>query len=150
MDSTFVRKDFYIQPPGKGASVEEWNDWLARDSRKASAAKAQHTKAQVHAPVPTWLEGESTVSKRNGVHSQGLLVGFTGDAEQGTCQVERVCPKPLPDELIDIKARLSDIAMHTNMRGGTRLASEVKISKAHRRHAARKAKLRLIQGGKRG
>jgi hypothetical protein len=124
-DNTFIRKDFYIQPPDKGASKEEWNDWLERDARKASAAKAQHTKAQQHTQLPTWLgNSESWQSGGTidaigpgGVHTQGTLVGFTGDPEQGTCQVERVCPRPSPEAMVDIKASLTHFAERVNLRG---------------------------------
>lgn len=144
-DNTFVRKDFYIQPPGPDAKPAEWAAWIEADDKKAAVHKAQHTKSLEHAPVPTWLGnaegwqagglGDRVV---NGAHTQGDLVGFTGDAEEGTCQAERVCPRPLPDDLIDIKARLADIALHTHSRGGTRMAKGKAPSKAARRHKNKK------------
>ena len=145
MEGAFIRKDFYIDPPKKGAKPAEWVKWLEADAKKAAVAKAQHTKAQDHAEIPTWLGNAESwqgggASDRivNGVHTQSDLVGFTGDPEAGDVQVERVCPRPLPDDLIDIKARLQDIALHTHSRGGTRLAKGKGISKSHRRHNKRK------------
>jgi len=139
-ESTFVRKDFYIDPPGKDAKPAEWVKWLEADTKKASAAKAAHTKTLKHAPVPTWLGneeawqagGSTDVSTGDGVHRQGNMVGFTGDAEEGTCQAERVDPMPLPDAMVDIKAALQEIALRTNQRGGSRKG------KSARRHKNKK------------
>ena len=143
-DNAFIRKDFYIDPPGKGATEKEWNDWLDRDARKASAAKAQHTKAQKHCQMPTWMGnteswqsgGQVDSIGPGGVHTQGNLVGFTGDPEQGTCQVERVCPRPSPEAMVDIKAALTQYAETTNVRSGTRKGKSAR----RRKNKVRKAK----------
>jgi hypothetical protein len=135
-NGTFIRKDFYIEPPKKDAPVEEWNNWLEADKRKAAAAKAQHTKSLEQAEIPTWMgnsevwqSGGATDRVVNGVHTQGDMVGFTGDPEEGTCQTERVCPMPSPEALIDIKAALTDIAAKTNKRGGKRAGKSARRRK---------------------
>jgi hypothetical protein len=43
--NTFVRKDFYIQPPPKNADKQIWEYWLLLDDKAARQDKAIHTRA---------------------------------------------------------------------------------------------------------
>lgn len=83
----FVRKAFYLEPPAKGATVEVWEAWMQADKDMARADKARHTRSLKHAEVPETGQAKS-VTKIGGVYRQSALVGFVGDAEQGTAQVE--------------------------------------------------------------
>lgn len=127
MDATFVRKDFYSEPPASGAGVEEWTNWAAKDDRKAAAAKAQYTKSFNQQECPSWLVGETVVTKQNGVHTQSTLVGFTGSADAGDCQAE-VAVQPGQEHHI----ALVDMEAHRNRRGGS------KSGKSARRRKNRK------------
>ena len=132
----FVRKDFYIDPPAKNASPEEWQAWLQADKRKAAAAKAQYTKSfEQVTEAPEWLAGNADMVtvKRDGVHTQGTIVGFTGSAEEGTLQVERVCPKPLPDSLIELKSKVLDLELTRHKRGGNRNGKSARRRKNKRK-----------------
>ena len=44
--STFIRRDFYLEPPGKNATPEQWQEWLKKDALKARGAKSAFTRAQ--------------------------------------------------------------------------------------------------------
>jgi hypothetical protein len=140
MDNTFVPKPFYIEPPAKDATVEEWNAWLERDKRKAAAAKAAHTRSLEQAEVPTWLgnsevwqSGGMTDRVVGGVHTQDELVGFTGDVEEGTCTPEAVCPMPGPEALVDIKAAFLDVASRDHKRAGSRKGKSARRRKNKKR-----------------
>lgn len=90
MDSTFVRKDFYIDPPAKDATSDEWQKWLKKDNAKAAAAKRAHTKSLAHADLPDFAQGQ-TMRKINGVWKATTAIGFVGDAETG--HVEPIVPE---------------------------------------------------------
>ncbi len=142
-NSTFVRKDFYIDPPGKDATPEDWQNWQKADDKKAATAKAQHTKSLKHAPVPTWLgndevwqSGGTLVSPGDGVHRQVNMVGFTGDPADGTVKAERVDPRPSPEDLIDIKAALTHFAVRVNKRSGNRKGKAARHRANKRREKA--------------
>ena len=82
MDNTFVRKDFYIQPPTKDAKPEEWTTWLAKDKAEAIKAKRAFTRTLAHAELPDFAQGQS-MRKINGVWKSTTAIGFVGDAETG-------------------------------------------------------------------
>lgn len=128
MDATFVRQDFYIEPPAQDASPEEWAEWARKDDRKAAAAKAQYTKSFQQQEVPTWLAGESVVIKQNGVHKQTSLVGFTGDAEEGTCQAEAAGPAKQEHHIA-----LVSMEAERNKRGGIRKGKSARRRKNKKR-----------------
>jgi hypothetical protein len=85
VDSSFVRKDFYLEPPQKGAPVAEWNKWLEADRQAAAQAKRAHTKTLKHAEVPEFLQPK-VMAKVNGVYRQSAMVGFVTDGD--TSKVE--------------------------------------------------------------
>ena len=85
VNGSFVRKDFYLDPPQKGAPVEEWNAWLEADKQAAAQAKRAHTKSLKHEEVPEFLQPK-VLSKVGGVYRQSAMVGFIGDGE--TSRVE--------------------------------------------------------------
>jgi hypothetical protein len=82
MDNTFVRKDFYVEPPKKDASVEEWNSWLKKDKTAAAAAKRAFTKSQVQGDLPDSAQ-PTAMRKINGVWKATTAIGFVGDVESG-------------------------------------------------------------------
>jgi len=125
MDSTFVRKDFYIQPPEKDATPEEWAKWLKKDNRKAAAHKAAHTRSLVHEEVPEEYQA-GTTRKINGVWKQVPAVGFSGDGE------ENVQVQPIVEDTQEQVAILKRMEQYRNIRGGTRKG------KSARRHANKK------------
>lgn len=129
MDATFIRRDFYLEPPSsKDATPEEWAAWAKKDDRKAAAAKAQYTKSFQQQEAPAWLAGETVVTKQNGVHRESTLVGFTGSVDEGTCQAE-----------VAVKARQEHHIALVNMeatrhrRGGTRKGKSAR-RRANKKH----------------
>jgi hypothetical protein len=86
---TFVRREYYIEPPQSGSAPEVWAQWLKDDSAKARAHKAQYTKASKHAPLPESADVKSWI-KKGGVYRQSSLVGFVGGSEDHAGQVEAV------------------------------------------------------------
>jgi hypothetical protein len=86
-DSSFIRKEYYLEPPGKGASVSEWQAWQKADRQAAINAKRAFTKTQAYAEVPESGQAKALV-KSGGCWRQSALVGFIGDADQGTSRVE--------------------------------------------------------------
>ena len=85
MDNTFVGKDFYVEPPKKSTSVDEWNNWLKKDNQKRAAAKASHTRKQ----QPVEPVFQQVTRKVNGVWRSQTPIGFSGSEEHGF-QVEPV------------------------------------------------------------
>jgi len=133
MDSTFIRKDFYIQPPDKDASPEEWAKWLKKDNRKAAAHKAAHTRTLEHADLPEAIQSVG-MRKIGGVWRQAVAVGFSGDAEsENGCTVE-----PIVESTQEQAAIVKRMEEHRNKRGGTR------TGKSSRRHKNKKRR----KGGK--
>jgi hypothetical protein len=130
MDSTFVRKDFYIEPPKEDASPKEWAEWLKKDNRKAAAHKAAHTRTLEHAEAP---EGMQAVGMRKvgGVWRQAVAVGFSGDAEsENGCTVE-----PIVESTQEQAAILHRMEQNRNVRGGKR---EGKSARRHKNKKRRK------------
>jgi hypothetical protein len=80
ISGAFIRKSFYIDPPHKRASVEEWEAWLKADRQEAINAKRAHTKAQAHVEIPDYLQ-PTIVAKVGGVYRQSAMVGFVGDGD---------------------------------------------------------------------
>jgi len=97
IDTSFVRKDFYVNPPKTGASREEWEAWLEADAKAAASAKRAHTRASKDQPreLPESL-AQGIVTKVNGVYRQSCLVGFTGDKEAGTLAMDVADPHANP------------------------------------------------------
>jgi len=80
VETSFVRKEYYVEPPIKGSAPEVWQAWLEADKQAASAAKRAFTKSQKHAELPEHLQAR-VVSKVGGVYRQSAMVGFVGDGE---------------------------------------------------------------------
>lgn len=87
VEANFVRKEWYVEPPAKGAPPEVWAAWLEADRKAAIAAKRAFTKAQKYAEAPESARATVT-AKIGGVWKQTALVGFTGDAESNTLAIE--------------------------------------------------------------
>lgn len=71
---TFVRKDFYINPPSTNSNEEEWHKWFKEDNLKARIEKAKFTRASKSENINE-LPAFSTM-KINGVYKQVPSVGF--------------------------------------------------------------------------
>ncbi len=87
VEASFVRKEFYLEPPEKGASPEAWKLWLEADRQAAIAAKRAFTKAQKHGELPETAR-PTRMTKIGGVWRQTALVGLTGDAETDSLALE--------------------------------------------------------------
>jgi hypothetical protein len=81
VESSFVRKAFYTTPPEKGASVEEWNEWLRQDRAQAIAAKRAHT---ISLPRGIPDVKPMVVAKIGGVYKQTAMVGLVSEGEDQT------------------------------------------------------------------
>lgn len=137
MDNTFVRKDFYVDPPKAGASPEEWNTWLKKDKVAAAAAKRAFTKSQVHCDLPDSAQGTS-IRKVGGVWKQSTAIGIVGGGEEGEGHLEPVVNANQEREYI--LARMGGTVRgvsHTRCGGDKRAA----------RRARRKAKIAAKKAG---
>ena len=140
MDTAFVEKDFYNTPPAPDASPKVWEAWMAKEKRSRAAAKAQHTKSQEHNPdgFQAFFHDSGYPVKRDGVYRQdSAFVGFSGSKDEGTLSVDV--------GVADTQER--DIAL-ANMEAKRHTSGNKSRSKNARRRANKKAKLRLLQGGK--
>jgi hypothetical protein len=88
IDSSFVRRAFYLDPPTENASKEDWAAWIKADDQEARAAKSAYTKACKCAEKPEELE-EGDIRKIGGVWRQCMCLGF-GDSEEETIRAELV------------------------------------------------------------
>lgn len=80
VDASFVRQEYYVEPPAKGASVEVWQAWQKADRQAAINAKRAFTRSQVHAEIPEYLQPK-VLAKIGGVYRQSAMVGFVGDGD---------------------------------------------------------------------
>lgn len=72
--TTFVGRDFYVQPPSSNASAKEWDEWMRKDRRKRAGAKAAFTRKQSRTePVL-----DQTVIKHEGVWRSQTPMAFNG------------------------------------------------------------------------
>jgi len=127
--SDFVRDAFYIDPPAKGASPDEWAKWLKADARKAAAAKAAHTKAQEYGEVsdlPGFVPGMAIKGPGGVYRQQYTAIGFGGDWENGNGTIDLVAPATQDKHI-----------QHRGHRGG-KVSKKAKARKS--RKAARKAR----------
>jgi hypothetical protein len=134
MDKTFVRRSFYLEPPQKGATQEEWENWLKLDDQEAKTAKARFTrsrKSQQLEDTPAM-----NVSKVRGVYKQVPALGFVEQGESGG-RFEPIIEAP-QEALIDTARQVAN-ALHR--RGGSRQYRN-KDKRAQIR-LARKAKYRV-------
>lgn len=137
MDTTFVRKDFYIDPPKADAKPEEWTEWLKRDNAKAIAAKRAFTKAQSREDMPEAFQGTS-IRKVGGVWKQSTSIGVVGGGEEGQGHLEPIVAATQENDTDiarwDRKAR----CMQNHGKGN---------EKRKARRARRKAKIAAKKGG---
>jgi hypothetical protein len=83
----FVRRAFYIDPPAKTATKEEWQEWLKKDRTAGATAKRAHTlalkaleDAQDHESLECVLN-QTSMRKVNGIWKQAANTGFTAGEE---------------------------------------------------------------------
>lgn len=122
--SSFVRKDFYINPPDDNATEQEWREWMRRDDAKARADKARHTKSLEQQDIPDHLVPCGTV-KIGGVHRQMLAVGMSGNAEDNDMSFELI------DHTKDteVSAMAAQMEHNRNKRGGRRTGKSARRRK---------------------
>lgn len=82
---TFIRKDFYIDPPAKDATPEQWQAWLESDTKEAIKAKRAYTRSLVAGDLPTGMRANST-RKVNGVWKSVVAIGFAGAEDNTTME----------------------------------------------------------------
>jgi hypothetical protein len=87
MSTTFVRESFYVDPPKKNASVEEWSTWLKADNAKAVSAKRSYTRSQSQCDMPDY-QGTS-FNKTDGVWRQSTTIGVVGDYKSQEVEIEQ-------------------------------------------------------------
>jgi len=114
MSETFVRKDFYVSPPAKNATVGEWNEWMREDDAKARAHKAQCTKSQRHVDLPKNMQ-ERTMRKVGGRWRQTTAIGIVGD--ERSCTLEPMVEANQEAEVI--RARLEKEGGRRRKKGGS-------------------------------
>lgn len=135
-DSNFVAKEFYTEPPQSDAGPGEWAKWLVAEDRKRAAHKAQHTKSLEQQDVPDQFQ-DCVMSKAGGVWRQGnIMMGFAGDAEDGTLQGE------LGEEAKQERYVIWADMEKTRCRRGTN-----RKGKSKRRRANRKARRKAARKG---
>lgn len=115
MDSTFVRKDFYLAPPAKDAGPEEWKNWLRKEALKARGAKAAFTRQQKAQECDDPRLSRSGLVKIGGVWRSSVAV-WSGSAEEGTLTREVAVDAP-QEEQIEAERRAADT---THKRGNKR------------------------------
>jgi len=126
VEANFVRAEYYVEPPVKGASVEAWTAWLDADRQAAIAAKRAFTLSQKYADLPESARPTAMV-KVGGVWKQSALVGMTGSAENDSLAL---------DPAVDASQE-RDLATAHFRHGGR---GSTKRSNRAARHKARKAR----------
>lgn len=72
-------KLFFVEPPSKNASAQEWEQWLVSDTRARAAAKAALTRSLDHGDPSEFGEDMGMTIKVGGVYRQSVALGFVGD-----------------------------------------------------------------------
>ena len=124
-DGSFVPAAFYVEPP-QNASPEDWKAWLKADEAKARAAKAAHTRATKHSPIPDNL-AEKVMVKVHGKWTQGLNIAIAG--EEGNTHGEVAVPSTQEQSVV-----AKDLEARRHKRGGS------KAGRSKRRRANKKAR----------
>ena len=137
MENTFVRKDFYTEPPDRNANPEEWTKWAEQDDRQARADKARFTRLQNKTTQAGELPESSTV-KIGGVWRQAVAFGFSGSVDEGTLTREVLVEASQEQDVEQVKQSLE--VFHR------------RAGKRRNRNKARRANKRLAkrEGYKRG
>lgn len=79
---SFVRKDFYIQPPKADADPREWSAWLEADRKEAIKDRREYNKTIRPTERPEVYQ-ETTMRRINGVWRQSTAIGISGSPEDG-------------------------------------------------------------------
>jgi hypothetical protein len=82
MGNTFVRESFYIDPPDRDASKEEWTAWIEKDNKAATNAKRAFTRTLEVCDIPETAQ-ETSTRKVNGVWKSATNIGFVGNEDSG-------------------------------------------------------------------
>jgi len=86
IDTSFVEKEFYHEPPKATATPEEWTAWMDGEKKARANAKRAFTKAQDHADTPDQFH-DVVMVKQGGVWRQGnIMMGFNGNSDEGTLE----------------------------------------------------------------
>lgn len=87
----FVRESFYVQPPSKDASLDDWKAWDKEETQAAITAKRNFSRQANKLAKPIDIEPPQIVSRgKGGIYRSTSLVGLTGDFEAGTGSIEAV------------------------------------------------------------
>ena len=134
VESTFVRKSFYICPPDKDASLEDWKAWQIQDDKRAAVEKRKYTLTQEPIERPEEMM-DVTMRKVAGVWRQTAMVGLIGDAEEGSCRIEPVTG-PSPQAKVIIMSQWEPHIRGTKSKG--RNARKARARKARAMEAEEK------------
>lgn len=132
MQDTFEDKMFFVEPPEENANPEEWAEWLEKDKRQRSAAKAVFTRSLDQVDVPEEFQAMG-MAKVNGVWVQSMPMGFSGSAEDESLAGE-VVVESHTEEII----ALTRMEAQRNRRG--RRSDEAREARKAKQKARRKAK----------
>lgn len=110
---SFVRQDFYLPPPNKGASREEWLEWLAKDDAAATQARRQFSKSRKDKDVDTLPS--MSVMKVGGVFKQVGHVGFVGD--ENHTRIEPVMEATQEVDVETARNRLNALSHRSHAKG---------------------------------
>lgn len=131
MDKCFVRSSWYVDPPAKNATKEEWEQWLEADAKEAKAAKIRFARSRKSQRLE--CTSDLSVAKINGVYRQVPALGFV---EQGGGRLEPIVEAAQEQEVENIRQDVN--AFHR--RGGSRQYRNK--NKREQIRMARKAKYR--------
>jgi hypothetical protein len=133
-ESNFVRKDFYIDPPEKGAATEVWAEWMKQEELRARVEKARHTRSFKHCETPDEFQPK-VFSKQGGVYRQSALVGLTGTAENFSFDV-------------GVEAGQEKAVVFSNMDANRNKRGSKGSGKKAKRNKRAARFLRMVKGGK--
>jgi hypothetical protein len=104
--STFVRAEMYVEPPAKGASVQEWKEWLKKDKAEAIKAKRAYTKSCAPGELPQAMS-DTILRKVNGRWKQVAAVGCTGDENSYSLEpmVDAIQERSYDEARFSVRAR---------------------------------------------
>ena len=125
----FVEKEFYVEPPKAGSSVDEWKAWMDKDRKQRAVAKRKHTMSFQHEEAPDTMQ-ESTMRKVGGVWRQTVCLGISG--EEGDYTLE-----PSEDAKQEGNVILIDFEKNRNKRGGSKKGKSAR-RRANRRNRNKK------------
>jgi len=136
--TTFVGRDFYVQPPSSNASAKEWDEWMRKDRRKRAGAKAAFTRGQKQVD----LELDQKVFKHEGVWRSQTPIGFSGSEETG------FSVEPIQESNQEKLADRDKLLAEPKRKSGSRSKHKSARRRANRR--ARKQQGQEIKTWKRG